>query len=87
MNQADLRQQGKIKYHLNEIIGIAFFAMAANADDFVEIDAFAKVHQQQLQQYFPKMQKTPRHQHHTTRFFYARSKISAKNFKHNSTKC
>jgi len=61
INQADLRQQGKIKYRLNEIIGTAFFAMAANADDFVEIAAFAEVHQQQLQQYFPKMQKTPSH--------------------------
>jgi hypothetical protein len=52
INQADLRQKGKTKYPLNEIIGISFFAMAAGANDFVEIAAFAEVHQQ-LEQIFP----------------------------------
>jgi len=33
INNYDIRQQSKTKYPLNEIIGIAFFAMAANADD------------------------------------------------------
>jgi hypothetical protein len=33
INQTDTRQQGKTKYPLNEIFGIAFIAMATNADD------------------------------------------------------
>ncbi len=62
INQADTRQQGKIKYQLHEIIGISFFAMTAGANDFVEIALFAKEHQQQqLQQYFPNMKKPPSH--------------------------
>ncbi len=42
INQADLRQQGKTKYLLNEIFGIAFIAMAANADDYVEKPSLPK---------------------------------------------
>jgi len=60
-NQADLRQKGKTKYPLNEIIGMAFFAMTAGADDFVDIAAFADVHHKQLQQIFPQHQTTPSH--------------------------
>jgi predicted transposase YbfD/YdcC len=61
INQADLRQKGKIKYPLNEIIGIAFFAMTAGANDFVDIAAFAHVHHKQLKQIFPQHQTTPTH--------------------------
>jgi len=61
INQADLRQKGKIKYPLNEIIGIAFFAMAAGADDFVDIAAFADIHHKQLKQIFPQHQSIPTH--------------------------
>ena len=32
-NQADLRQKDKTKYPLNEIIGIAFFAMTTGANN------------------------------------------------------
>jgi len=61
INQADLRQKGKIKYPLNELISIAFFTMTASANDFVEIAAFADVHHKQLKQIFPQHQNTPTH--------------------------
>ena len=61
INQADLRQKGKTKYPLNEIIGISFFAMSAGANDFVEIACFAEVHQQQLEQIFPLQNGVPTH--------------------------
>jgi len=60
INQADLRQKGKTKYPLNEIIGMAFFAMAAGADDFVDIATFADVHHKQLKQIFPNTKPPPR---------------------------
>ncbi|MDR0460081.1 MAG: transposase family protein, partial [Nitrososphaerota archaeon] len=61
INQADLRQKGKTKYPLNEIIGMAFFAMTTGADDFVDIAAFIDIHHKQLQQIFPQHQTTPSH--------------------------
>jgi predicted transposase YbfD/YdcC len=61
INQADLRQKGKTKYPLNQITGTAFFAMAAGANDFVEITCFAEVHQHQLEQIFPLQQGIPSH--------------------------
>ncbi|MDR0372877.1 MAG: transposase family protein [Nitrososphaerota archaeon] len=59
INQADLRQQEKTKYPLNEIIGISFFAITANANDFVEIALFTKEHKQQLKQYLTLQHDTP----------------------------
>jgi len=40
---------------------MAFFAMAAGADDFVDIAAFADVHHKQLKQIFPQHQRIPSH--------------------------
>jgi hypothetical protein len=41
-NNYDVRQQGKIKYALSEIIDVAFFAMTANADDYVDNCQFCR---------------------------------------------
>jgi predicted transposase YbfD/YdcC len=57
----DIRQQGKTKYPLSEIIGIAFFAMAANANDCVDIANFAKEHKPQLQTIFTLKHGVPSH--------------------------
>ncbi|MDR0460465.1 MAG: transposase family protein, partial [Nitrososphaerota archaeon] len=40
---------------------MAFFAMTTDADDFVDIAAFADVHHKQLKQIFPQHQTTPSH--------------------------
>jgi len=61
INNYDIRQQGKIKYSLSEIIGIAFFAMAANADDCVDIANFAQEHQSQLKTIFTLKHGVPSH--------------------------
>jgi hypothetical protein len=51
-NSYDVRQQGKTKYTLSEIIGIAFFTMAANTDNCVDIANFAEEHQHELKTIF-----------------------------------
>jgi predicted transposase YbfD/YdcC len=61
INQADTRQQGKIKYKLNEILATTFIAMSAGANNFVEIAIFAETHKPQLQKYFPNIHHTPSH--------------------------
>lgn len=38
---ADSRQQSKVRHRLKDIIVIVLFAMLANADDWVEIGIFA----------------------------------------------
>jgi hypothetical protein len=43
-NQADLKQKDKTKHPLNEITGMAFFAMTTGADNFVDIATFADIH-------------------------------------------
>jgi predicted transposase YbfD/YdcC len=61
VNQADLRQKGKIKHQLHEIIGIAFFALLANAQDFEDTEAFAEHHLQQLKTIFTLKHGVPSH--------------------------
>ena len=61
INQADLRQQGKIKHQLSEIVGIAFFAILANAEDCVDIENFAEHHLQELRTIFTLKHGVPSH--------------------------
>jgi len=61
IDQADLRQKGKIQHILHEIIGIAFFAILANAQDFEDIENFAEHHQQQLKTIFTLKHGVPSH--------------------------
>jgi hypothetical protein len=61
INHSDLRQKNKIKHLLSDIITLAFFAMAANANDCVEIQAFGQEHRQQLKQLIPLKSGIPSH--------------------------
>lgn len=57
----DIRQPGKVLYKINEIIGIALFAMIANANDCEEIEAFGKEHEDFLRNYFELLNGIPSH--------------------------
>jgi predicted transposase YbfD/YdcC len=57
----DLRQAGKVKHKMSEVIAIAFFASLANADDFVEIAVFAAEHEAFLRQYLELPNGIPSH--------------------------
>ncbi|MDR2204235.1 MAG: ISAs1 family transposase [Nitrososphaerota archaeon] len=61
INNYDTRQQSKTKYPLNEIIGIAFFAMTVNADDCTDIANFAQEHKTQLETIFTLKNGVPSH--------------------------
>ena len=60
-NILDKRQQSKVLHKLNEIIGIAFFAMLGNADSFAEIEAFGREHESVLREYFKLENGIPSH--------------------------
>jgi len=57
----DTRQESKVKHKINEIIGIAFFATLGNANDFQEIEAFGKEHEEALREYFELEHGIPSH--------------------------
>ena len=44
----DIRQPRKVRYRLKNILVIVLFATLANADDWVEIEMFARFHQEYL---------------------------------------
>jgi hypothetical protein len=48
----DIRQQGKVKHRLSEIVGISLFAMLCNAADPEEIEIFGKENESFLREYF-----------------------------------
>ena len=60
-NLVDKRQESKVKHKLNEIIGIAFFAMLGNADTFPEIEIFCVEHEGALREYFELANGIPSH--------------------------
>ena len=60
-NLLDKRQESKIKHKLNEIIGLAFFAMLGNADTFPEIEVFGVEHEVALREYFEFEHGIPSH--------------------------
>jgi hypothetical protein len=86
INQTDTRQQGKIKYTLNQILGITFIAMTAGANNFVEIALHAKTHKPQIQKYFPTLKTTPSHDT-ILRIFATLDPQPSKRIAPNSTKC
>ena len=61
LNNQDTRQQGKVLHKLNEIIGISFFAMVANADDCVDIEHFGEANELFLREYFALENGIPSH--------------------------
>lgn len=44
----DIRQLRKVRYRLKNILVIVLFATLANADDWAEIEMFARFHQEYL---------------------------------------
>ena len=57
----DPRQAWKIKHNLGDIIGIVLFASLGNANDWHEIEAFAKAHEKTLKKYFKLENGIPSH--------------------------
>ena len=49
----DARQQNKVRHRIKDIMVIVLFATLANADDWGEIDIFAKIYKAYLQQFIP----------------------------------
>ena len=58
---ADSRQQSKVRHRLKDIIVIVLFAMLANADDWVEIGIFATYHEEYLRRYIRLENGVPSH--------------------------
>ena len=58
---ADSRQQSKVRHRLKDIIVIVLFAMLANADDWVEIGIFASYHEEYLRKYIDLENGVPSH--------------------------
>lgn len=47
----DTRQEKKVLHKMMDIIMLVFFAMLANADDWVEMEVFGKEHERFLRNY------------------------------------
>lgn len=57
----DRRQERKVRHKMSEIIALVFFATIANADDYVEIEAFGEEHEEFLRQYLELPNVIPSH--------------------------
>ena len=57
----DTRQEKKIKHKMKDIIMLVFFAMLANADDWVEMEVFGKEHEKFLRKYLDLPNGIPSH--------------------------
>lgn len=57
----DNRQARKVMHKMGDIIALVFFAMVANADDWVEIEVFGKEHEGFLRQYLELPNGMPSH--------------------------
>lgn len=57
----DVRQKSKVRHLLKDILVIVLFATLANADDWVEIAAFAELYQDYLKKYIKLENGVPSH--------------------------
>ena len=57
----DTRQESKVWHKMGDIIAIVFFAMLANADDWVEYEVFGKEHEEFLREYLELPHGIPSH--------------------------
>lgn len=57
----DSRQQSKVRHKLKDIVVIVLFATFADADDWVEIGMFAKIHEAYLRKYIALENGVPSH--------------------------
>lgn len=61
IEEADSRQQSKVKHKLKDILVIVLFATFANCDDWVEIALYAQIHQEYLKRYIKLNNGVPSH--------------------------
>lgn len=57
----DVRQQTKVRHKLKDIVAIVLFTTLANADDWVEIELFAKAYREYLGKYLELKNGIPSH--------------------------
>ncbi len=57
----DIRQEKKVLHKMMDIIMLVFFAMLANADDFVEMEMFGREHEEFLRRYLELPNGIPSH--------------------------
>lgn len=57
----DIRQEKKVLHKMKDIIMLVFFAMLANADDWVEMEVFGKEHEDFLRNYLELPNGIPSH--------------------------
>ena len=57
----DLRQEKKVRHKMSDIIALVFFAMLANADEWVAIEIFCKEHEKFLKRYLELPNGIPSH--------------------------
>lgn len=57
----DIRQERKVLHKMKDIILLVFFAMLANADDWVEMEVFGKEHEKFLRRYLELPNGIPSH--------------------------
>ena len=57
----DKRQEKKVQHKMSDIIAIVFFAMLANADEWVAIEIFGKEHEKFLRKYLVLQNGIPSH--------------------------
>lgn len=57
----DPRQKKKVKYPLNEVVGMVLFASLGNANEWTEIEIFCNSHEEFLRKYFKMENGVPSH--------------------------
>jgi len=57
----DNRQEKKVRHKMSDIIALVFFAMLANADEWIAIEIFGKEHEQFLRRYLELPNGIPSH--------------------------
>ena len=57
----DPRQKWKVKHSLKDVIIIVLAAMLGNADDWVEMEMFARLHEKTLRKYLELLSGIPSH--------------------------
>lgn len=57
----DPRQFKKVKYPINEVVGMVLIASLGNANEWTEIEVFCKLHVELLKKYFKLENGVPAH--------------------------
>lgn len=57
----DPRQQKKVRYPINEVVGMVLFASLGNANEWTEIEVFCNSHEEFIKKYFELKNGVPSH--------------------------